>query len=190
MSLETSTTSDIYKVCIPLSHRSYQVRSLFIIAHSLSYSLVSLFASPFCPNSYIYAFIYNNWCASDWNILLFSYRFYIIFITPPQYRRSVIFSLKFVCGSVSEPNSSQTDALILINPISKWFTLNRRFTADELPTWVEQSNKAWGSEATENASAKPEGAKHPSSPAGLARWGSKWLARLVPNKDCIFGGYY
>ena len=26
-----------------------------------------------------------------------------------------------------------------INPISKQFTPNRRFTADELPTWVEQS---------------------------------------------------
>ena len=27
----------------------------------------------------------------------------------------------------------------LINPISKWFTSNWRFTADELLTWVEQS---------------------------------------------------
>ena len=26
----------------------------------------------------------------------------------------------------------------LINPISKQFTTNRRFTTDELPTWVEQ----------------------------------------------------
>ena len=27
----------------------------------------------------------------------------------------------------------------LINPISKLFTTNQRFTSDELPTWVEQS---------------------------------------------------
>ena len=27
------------------------------------------------------------------------------------------------------------------NPISKWFTTNRRFKADELPTWLEQSQE-------------------------------------------------
>ena len=39
---------------------------------------------------------------------------------------------------------NETDTYIppnirLMNPISKWFTTNRRFTTDELPTLVEQS---------------------------------------------------
>ena len=42
-----------------------------------------------------------------------------------------------------------------------------------------QKHNAREREATENASAKPEGAKWPSSHTGLTWRGTKWLARLV-----------
>ena len=41
-------------------------------------------------------------------------------------------------------------------------------------------------EATEDASAKPEWVKRPSSPTGLAWRGTKWLARLVYKKVCLY----
>ena len=44
-----------------------------------------------------------------------------------------LFSVKIEMDTYIPPN------IKLINPISKRFTTNRRFTSDELPTWVEQS---------------------------------------------------
>ena len=54
--------------------------------------------------------------------------------------------------------------------------------------WVRSMKpKAKGANWPRNASAKPKRAKQPSSPAGLAWSGTKWLVRLVYIKDvCVY----